>query len=79
MLIPNFDERLFEPGKPLEKDHCKECGTVYGETCRCCFDDKEYLNKLWSCYWRGIKEEKLPPKDLFIALIANLLRQVRGE
>ena len=39
-------------------------------------DNSEYLERLWNCYQDGIKNEKLPEKDLFLALIDDLIHQV---
>ena len=36
-------------------------------------DRKEYLEKLWACYQEGISEHNLDSKQLFIALIDDLL------
>jgi len=41
------------------------------------FDEDHYLEELWECFANGV-EEGLPEKDLFIALIENMLRQIKG-
>lgn len=41
------------------------------------FDENEYLERLWACYRKGIDEKGFSEKDLFIALIADLLKQIK--
>ncbi|MCK5133205.1 MAG: hypothetical protein KAR40_13770 [Candidatus Sabulitectum sp.] len=40
------------------------------------FDREEYIEKLWTCYQKGIGEQDLPAEDLFKALINDLLEQI---
>jgi len=44
---------------------------------RVCQTDGEYIEELWICYQKGIKEIGLPEKELFKALAADMLKQVK--
>ena len=39
-------------------------------------NNKKYTEKLWKCYQNGIKENGLPEKELFVALIDDLIKQI---
>lgn len=43
------------------------------------FDEDNYLEKLWECYQQGITQKGLLEKDLFIALIADLIKQIKSK
>lgn len=42
------------------------------------FDEEKYYQDLWDCYLKGICSG-LPDKDLFIALVRDLVKQVKQQ
>jgi hypothetical protein len=40
------------------------------------FDEEKYFNALWDCYINGVEKEGLHEKELFIALVKDLVRQI---
>ncbi len=43
------------------------------------YDGKKYLDKLWKAYQKGINDELLPEKELFCALVQDLINQIESK
>ena len=70
-----YADYVKERDRRISKAQCNECPLDRKHE----HSETVYLEKLWECYQKGITTESLPEKDLFIALVADLIKQLKIE